>query len=524
MQVKRFVARDMTTALAKVKQAFGPDAVIMSVKSLRQGKGVFGFLTRPGVEVVAATDPVKSGKSSAGAGGLEKTSNDVESLPSGDEQPLEKVTLGSGSGKHPEVTEIDRKMAAFKKKSDGKSEKTVSAPYSPRRFAMDSYKSSVGLSEQEAGVQDVQCSLFEKLSLQKVKESVSQRLVGSAQAKNISSDSQFKLLSSAIDASGIPTGPVVGTHDSSPRIVVLTGPAGVGKTSMAAKLAIYHAHKLNQKVGLISLDNSRVASGEEIEAYGRIIGIPLKKVTSKEQLGISLEYLKDRDLILIDTPGVSPGGIGRLRLLNDLFSEMDTYENHLLLSAATKEDDLAAVIRRFELIPVHGLIFTKLDETNTHGSLLNLSLESGIPISYFSNGPGIPEDIKPATAHGIASLILQSHNEMTQGGGSESTTMSKSVMSRTTPDSQAGSFPQADSDMNHEPSLFFVANKNSDIFHVPDCKWTKMIKSKNTIVFQNIRDAESKRFHACRSCCPGATVGSQPPGAFIKTNKVGNFH
>jgi len=56
MQIKRFEAQDMTEALRKVKKEFGPDAVILSAKSIRNNSGIFSLIKHPGVEVTAATD------------------------------------------------------------------------------------------------------------------------------------------------------------------------------------------------------------------------------------------------------------------------------------------------------------------------------------------------------------------------------------------------------------------------------------------------------------------------------------
>ena len=56
MQIKRFEAKDMTTALRMVKEELGSDAVILSARSKRKGKGFFGSLKYAGVEVSAAVD------------------------------------------------------------------------------------------------------------------------------------------------------------------------------------------------------------------------------------------------------------------------------------------------------------------------------------------------------------------------------------------------------------------------------------------------------------------------------------
>jgi methylphosphotriester-DNA--protein-cysteine methyltransferase len=49
----------------------------------------------------------------------------------------------------------------------------------------------------------------------------------------------------------------------------------------------------------------------------------------------------------------------------------------------------------------------------------------------------------------------------------------------------------------------YVANRNSDIFHRPDCKWTRMIKPGNMITFDSVEEAVAQKFHPCRTCTPG---------------------
>jgi len=56
MQIKRFEAKNMTAALRMIKGELGPDAVILSARSLRKGKGFFGSMKYAGVEVTAAID------------------------------------------------------------------------------------------------------------------------------------------------------------------------------------------------------------------------------------------------------------------------------------------------------------------------------------------------------------------------------------------------------------------------------------------------------------------------------------
>jgi flagellar biosynthesis protein FlhF len=81
-------------------------------------------------------------------------------------------------------------------------------------------------------------------------------------------------------------------------------------------------------------------------------------------------------------------------------------ENHLVLSATTKDADLARTVERFSLLPIRSYIFTKLDETEEYSSLFNQLLRFRRPLSYLANGQKVPEDIELATKGKVASLVL----------------------------------------------------------------------------------------------------------------------
>ena len=61
MQIKRYEARDMTTALRMVKNELGSDAVILSARSLKKENKILGLVKSVGVEVTAAVDGYQSG-------------------------------------------------------------------------------------------------------------------------------------------------------------------------------------------------------------------------------------------------------------------------------------------------------------------------------------------------------------------------------------------------------------------------------------------------------------------------------
>ena len=102
---------------------------------------------------------------------------------------------------------------------------------------------------------------------------------------------------------------------------------------------------------------------------------------------------KDKELVLIDTAGRSPGDRTGIKELQGFVGSGSGIENQLVLSAATRDLENQKAIERFSAVPLQGLIMTKLDECESLGSLLNIPLSHGKPLSYLTNGQRVPEDL-----------------------------------------------------------------------------------------------------------------------------------
>jgi len=94
-----------------------------------------------------------------------------------------------------------------------------------------------------------------------------------------------------------------------------------------------------------------------------------------------------------------------LKEFMEVYSPMET---RLVVSAVTKYYDALSIINNFGMVPIHRILFTKLDETKNYGMLLNLSVGSGgIPVSYLTVGQTVPDDIEAADPSVMARLILK---------------------------------------------------------------------------------------------------------------------
>ena len=95
--------------------------------------------------------------------------------------------------------------------------------------------------------------------------------------------------------------------------------------------------------------------------------------------------------------------------MNELASLMSVCapdEIHLVLSVTTKLADQLHAIRRFSIVPINRIVFTKLDESNTPGTMLNIISKVKVPVSYLAVGQNVPEDIEVAEPGKLANLML----------------------------------------------------------------------------------------------------------------------
>ncbi|MHC4611490.1 MAG: flagellar biosynthesis protein FlhF [Planctomycetota bacterium] len=205
----------------------------------------------------------------------------------------------------------------------------------------------------------------------------------------------------------LPTaGPIRLASLPGPSIIALVGPTGVGKTTTIAKLAANFRLRESRNVGLITLDTYRIAAVEQLRTYAQIINVPLEVVMSPGQLPGALERLQGCDVVLIDTAGRSQNDAIRMNELKCYLDRAKPHEVHLVLSSASSQGVVDAVLARFSMLGVDRVIFTKLDEAIGFGVILNCVQEAGARLSYVTTGQDVPDDIEVGDASRVAGLIL----------------------------------------------------------------------------------------------------------------------
>jgi flagellar biosynthesis protein FlhF len=353
MQIKRFEAKDVQEALRQVKGAMGTDALILSTKTVHPPAGRFGLGRQSRVEVIAALDrqPVV--------------------LPAG-RRPPEREGAAPGSVLAEETAPAWWERARLKGRK-GDEETCV------HRIL------STGLAT------DFVQGLMEEVKARRPEAP------GRTPAETVREILRSKLMASIDVASPLKEGA---------RAWAFIGPTGVGKTTTLAKLAAQMSLKGTRKIGLISLDTYRIGAAEQLASYGRILGLPADVAGTREELRKALERHRGKDLLLIDTAGHNPRDTAQMEELKGLLETVPGVENHLVLSATTRDEDQARIVERFRMMPIGSYLFTKIDETEGYTSIVNQMLRFKRPLSYLTTGQRVPEDIEPATKSRVAGLVL----------------------------------------------------------------------------------------------------------------------
>jgi flagellar biosynthesis protein FlhF len=440
MQIKRFEAKTMTAALKLVKDEFGPNAVILTARSLRSGRGIFSAGSVSGVEVTAAKDSDAVAYTAAGS---------YAPIPA--PERLAPQTAPGRRGLFQSLNQSLRELGAR------------------RRPAMSAAAIPAASPAPELA------ELYQHLLAQDFDRELATDLVD--HLKRLPGYDRL-LIAAILQDMGLR----LDDGAPRPRALVLVGPAGVGKTSTAIKLAADLRLRQHRTPALLTLDDVRIGAVEQLRIYADILGVPLAVATTPEETRRALTDLGDADTLIVDTPGISPSEADRRNALLPILDMLPSREVHLVLSAAGREKDLLRVVDAWKGVAIQRLAFTRLDEAGTWGTVLNLMVRTQLPVAWVSTGPRVPEDLVAEPLDLLLDRMLP-------------TASVDSVRNERPVDERPGTLASGRTN-----SARFVANRNSELYHLPGCKWVRKIKSDNLISFATLAEAESRRFLPCRNC------------------------
>ena len=195
------------------------------------------------------------------------------------------------------------------------------------------------------------------------------------------------------------------------RKVMLLGPTGVGKTTTIAKLAAIKALWEHKRVLLLTADTYRIAAVEQLKTYAKILGVPIEIIFDISSIPGVLNEHDNADIILLDTAGRSQRDKKNMELFESIYNSFMPDAVHLVLAANMKYKDMLDVVEHIPNIPVTHLLFTKLDETVSYGSIFNIHQVMGCPVSFLTVGQNVPKDIETASGSRIADFLMKPEEE-----------------------------------------------------------------------------------------------------------------
>ena len=190
----------------------------------------------------------------------------------------------------------------------------------------------------------------------------------------------------------------------------VVGPSGVGKTSLLAKIAHLYGVRDRHKVCVTSLDGRRLAAEGQMRIFCKIIGLPFIPAKSAKEVADIATSHRDIELVLVDTPGLCPKtAMGHKQSLEDIVELRALgipVDFHLCLSITEKSSQLDEAVRAFSPLGIASVAFTKLDASFSYGEIFNLSRKWSLPLSYFSVGPNVPDDIERSTRERVIERLF----------------------------------------------------------------------------------------------------------------------
>lgn len=425
MQIKRFRGADMQEALQHVKREMGNDAIILSTRQVRGGRGTFGLFGKPMLEVTAARDAGENGGDTAGllaalpksakarlarAGGGGSESDMLRQLMVRNQADTQGI-LAPLQDEIQDLKDILHQVGDAQKSvvREGVSLSQIQGEIAEIRQTLQSLSlSTAGLREAEYPENLV--VLYQQLIFNGMEEKFARRLIEESM-KNIPPNEleDFTYVKIFLARMLMKIVKVTGGLRVDPgrqRIMALVGPTGVGKTTTVAKLASEQLLKFRQKVGLITIDTFRIAAVEQLKVYAKIMGVPIAVVNGRDDLMRAVRDFSDRDVVFIDTGGRSQRDSLQMSEIYQIFGGESPIEVFLTLAVTAKDSDQSEITRRFGQIPLGGVVYTKLDESTTFGSIFNHSIRFKTPVAYLTTGQKVPEDMEVATKERLVDLLL----------------------------------------------------------------------------------------------------------------------
>jgi flagellar biosynthesis protein FlhF len=373
MKIKHYRAADMRQALRQVRDAQGPDAVILSSRRIANG-----------VEVVAAVDYDVEIEASVAASEPARpearipTAADYAALAQRFQGGQDPLTISDLPADANEELRTLRRMLETQLATLAWNDLSRRAP--------------------------IQTELLRQLTVLGLAHDLAGELV--SQLPHRMELAEAQRLSLALMARRIET---VGERwMEGGGVVALVGPTGVGKTTLIAKLAARWVLRHGARdMAIVSTDSIRIGAQEQVHTLGRLLGVPAYAIDGAAELAELLDHIGERRLVLIDSAGLSQRDPRLATELETLSNASERLETSIVLSAAAQAGAIEQSLERFAAARPTTCCVTKLDEATSLGGTLSALIRTKLPLAYLSDGQQVPEDLSPARAHQLIARAVE---------------------------------------------------------------------------------------------------------------------
>ncbi len=403
MIVKKYTGKDETEAVMKAKDDLGSNAVVLNVRTMKQ-RGLAKVFKKDFVEITAALEEkdfaqnVNNNKptfSRVSSEAIKKQQSQINLL--ADDR------ADTNAPKQSEI--IEKKLDSLhdmlrnqivKEEETDKKEDTKPAVRPENNANFKSLK-----------------LIYNKLLENEVSEKYANAIINDIENSMKKESNLDSILASVYQKIILKFGePEAIEDDDRRKIVFFIGPTGVGKTTTIAKLASDFKLTRSKSVAMITADTYRIAAVEQLNTYASILDVPVNVIYSPSEIVESIEELSDYQMIFVDTAGRSHKNAEQRDEIIEMISNVRNSGIDadiiifLVMSVTTKYRDMVNICDAYKSLNAYRLLFTKLDETDSVGNILNIKLYTGAPISYTTCGQNVPDDIESVDVQKLAKSLL----------------------------------------------------------------------------------------------------------------------
>lgn len=397
MIVKKYTGKDETEAVMKAKDDLGSNAVVLNVRTMKQ-RGLAKIFKKDFVEITAALEE-----------------KDFAQNVNNNKPTFSRVSSEAIKKQQSQINLLadDRADTNAPKQSEI-IEKKLDSLHDMLRNQMvkEEDVKPVVRPENNANFKSLKL-IYNKLLENEVSEKYANTIINDIENSMKKESNLDSILASVYQKIILKFGePEAIEDDDRRKIVFFIGPTGVGKTTTIAKLASDFKLTRSKNIAMITADTYRIAAVEQLNTYASILDVPVNVIYSPSEIVESIEELSDYQMIFVDTAGRSHKNTEQRDEIIEMISNVRNSDIDadivifLVMSVTTKYRDMVNICDAYKSLNSYRLLFTKLDETDSVGNILNIKLYTGAPISYITCGQNVPDDIESVDVQKLAKSLL----------------------------------------------------------------------------------------------------------------------